>query len=437
MRVAIALAVAEVLHQLASAHCAGAAAPAASRPPDERARRAVRRRTPRCSSARTRDRARTRRARARLPASPAARTSATASSATAQRARIGEADVLARHADHAPRRRRADRRRRRASGTSSTATRRDRSRAPTCAARRSGRRTLRRPCRSGAGCARSSSSTNARSTTARLRFCRRPCASCSTRLIEPPAVAVGVADRAHRAAPASTVTPGIAAVDRAVEQLRRGLGRQRLQHIDRRARQQRAVDLERRVLGRRADERQQAALDERQERVLLRLVEAMHFVDEQDRCAAGLLARELGARDGVADVLDAGEHGRDRDEVGVERIGHQPRERRLAHARRAPQDHRMRLARRERDGERLARRQQMALADHLVDRLRAQPLGERRQRSRIRAAAKRSVIGKSLSLAGAVAYADGFNVRRWLALCRQPRARSFPRWKCESDGRCT
>ena len=39
----------------------------------------------------------------------------------------------------------------------------------------------------------------------------------------------------------------------------------------------------------------------------------------------------------------------------------------------------MRLAGRERDGQRLARREQVALADHVVDRLRTQPLGERRQ----------------------------------------------------------
>ena len=31
----------------------------------------------------------------------------------------------------------------------------------------------------------------------------------------------------------------------------------------------------------------------------------MHFVDEQDRVAAGLRERRFGARDGVADVLDA------------------------------------------------------------------------------------------------------------------------------------
>ena len=180
-----------------------------------------------------------------------------------------------------------------------------------------------------------------------------------------------------------------------------------------------------------------AALDERQERVLLRLVEAMHFVDEQDRCAAVLLARELGARDRVANVLDAGEHRRDRDEVRVERIRHQPRERRLAHARRSPQDHRMRLARRERDGQRLAGRQQMPLPDDVVDRLRPQPLGERRQRSRIRSGGEKIGHREVIVARGRGAYADGFNVRRWLALCRQPRARSFPDGSAESDGRCT
>ena len=38
----------------------------------------------------------------------------------------------------------------------------------------------------------------------------------------------------------------------------------------------------------------------------------------------------------------------------------------------------MRLAGSERDRERLARREQMPLADHLVDGRRAQPIGERR-----------------------------------------------------------
>ena len=154
----------------------------------------------------------------------------------------------------------------------------------------------------------------------------------------------------------------------------------RLQHIHRGARQQRAVDLERRVFGGRADEGDQPALDIGQESVLLRLVEAVHFIDEQDGVAARLLQLELGALQRFADVLDAGEHRGDRDELGIERLRHQPRQRGLAHARRAPQDHRMRLARLEREPQRFARAQQMRLADDFVERARTQPLGERRRR---------------------------------------------------------
>ena len=47
------------------------------------------------------------------------------------------------------------------------------------------------------------------------------------------------------------------------------------------------VDLEERVLGGRADERQRPVLDRRQERVLLRLGEAVDLVEEQDRALSG------------------------------------------------------------------------------------------------------------------------------------------------------
>ena len=48
------------------------------------------------------------------------------------------------------------------------------------------------------------------------------------------------------------------------------------------------VDLERRILGGRADQPDVARLDVRQESVLLRLVEAMNLVDEDDRPRAVL-----------------------------------------------------------------------------------------------------------------------------------------------------
>ena len=81
---------------------------------------------------------------------------------------------------------------------------------------------------------------------------------------------------------------------------------ERLQHEDLRARQQRGVHLERRVLGRRADQHDVAGLDARQEGVLLRLVEAVDLVDEDDRAPAGRRRRSLGRRHHLLDLLDAG-----------------------------------------------------------------------------------------------------------------------------------
>ena len=174
------------------------------------------------------------------------------------------------------------------------------SRAPPCAARRSGRRTPRRPCRSGAGCARSSP----RRTRGR-RLGAAPSAaaiaSCSTRLMSrrpsPSAYAISASRAGASTRDAAARRAASARSSSCAELVRR----QRLQHVDRRARQQRAVHLERRILGRRADERDEPLLDVRQERVLLRLVEAMDLVDEQDRragrdCASVASARATASR---------------------------------------------------------------------------------------------------------------------------------------------
>ena len=74
--------------------------------------------------------------------------------------------------------------------------------------------------------------------------------------------------------------------------------RVRLELVDLRAREQRRVDLEVRVLGRRADQRHEPLLDPGQQRVLLRLVEAVDLVEEEDRPPAARaepLARPLRA----------------------------------------------------------------------------------------------------------------------------------------------
>ena len=56
------------------------------------------------------------------------------------------------------------------------------------------------------------------------------------------------------------------------------------------AREQRRVDRERRVLGGGADQRDRARLDVGQEGVLLRLVEAVDLVDEEDGALAAVVA---------------------------------------------------------------------------------------------------------------------------------------------------
>ena len=64
-----------------------------------------------------------------------------------------------------------------------------------------------------------------------------------------------------------------------------------VEHEDARAGEQRRVDFERRILGGRADQRDRAVLDVRQHRVLLRFVEAMDLVDEQDGAPSDARAR--------------------------------------------------------------------------------------------------------------------------------------------------
>ena len=62
---------------------------------------------------------------------------------------------------------------------------------------------------------------------------------------------------------------------------------ERLELVELHPREQRRVELEVRVLGRRADQRHEPVLDARQQRVLLGLVEAVDLVEEEDRPPPG------------------------------------------------------------------------------------------------------------------------------------------------------
>ena len=152
--------------------------------------------------------------------------------------------------------------------------------------------------------------------------------------------------------------------------------RELVQLVDLGARDQGGVDLEVRVLGRRADQHHQALLDRGQQRVLLGLVEAVDLVQEEDRVAAGAAAL-AGAGDHLAHLGAPRLDGRELLEGGVGVLGGHPRERRLAGPGRAVEDHRVRLAGLDRGPQRARRAQQVRLADELLERARAHA---RRQR---------------------------------------------------------
>ena len=114
---------------------------------------------------------------------------------------------------------------------------------------------------------------------------------------------------------------------------------QRLEHEDAAARQKGAVDLERRILRRRADQDDAPLLHERQKSVLLCLVEAMNLIDEEDRpLAVGRVL--LGLLHDRADLPDAARHGGKVDEPRLRLSCDDACQGRLADARRPPEDHR-------------------------------------------------------------------------------------------------
>src|SRR6202142_559942 len=142
------------------------------------------------------------------------------------------------------------------------------------------------------------------------------------------------------------------------------------------ARQQRRDDFEGRILGGGADEGDVAALDIGQEGVLLRLVEAVDLVDEQQR-AAPELAVALGLGHDGLDFLDAAEHGAEGDEIGPRDAGDEAGQRGLADAGRSPQNDRAELAAFDLRAQRLRRAEDVLLAAEVLKAIRAHALGER------------------------------------------------------------
>src|SRR5665648_386774 len=117
----------------------------------------------------------------------------------------------------------------------------------------------------------------------------------------------------------------------------------------------------------------------RQESILLRTVETVDLVDEQER-AAPLLPPRLGLLEHLAQVRHARLDGRQLLEMKIGDFGEEPRHGGLAGARRTPEDHRTEAS----DPHHAAQHavaEKMILADHLVEGLRAQAVRERTWRA--------------------------------------------------------
>ena len=150
------------------------------------------------------------------------------------------------------------------------------------------------------------------------------------------------------------------------------------QHKHARSRQECRVHLERRVLGRGADEDDGPRFDVREEGVLLRLVEAVNLVYEQDRALASQTPGPLGGRHDFLDVLDAGEHRAERDEARLRPLGDEPSDRRLARTRRSPEDDRLQPIALDGLPQRTPGPEHVLLPDDLIEAARPHALGERR-----------------------------------------------------------
>ena len=155
------------------------------------------------------------------------------------------------------------------------------------------------------------------------------------------------------------------------------VGRERLELEDAAAAYQRAVDGEEGVFRGGADEDHHALLHVGQQHVLLGLVEAVDFVDEQERPLAGGREAIVGRRENLAQLLDAARDCADLLEMAAGGAGQQPGKRGLARARRTVEDDRAEAVGGQQAAQQLSLAEKVPLADELFERAWPHPRGQR------------------------------------------------------------
>ena len=164
----------------------------------------------------------------------------------------------------------------------------------------------------------------------------------------------------------------------AIDQFFELLDPERLELKNLRARDQRAVHVEKRIVSRRADQAQVSALDVGQQNVLLRFVEVMDFVHEQDRFLAGRAEPVGRGGDDSAHFGDVAFHAAEPLEFRVGHVGDDMGEGGFAGAGRAGQNDGRQTVGLDRAAQQFSRREDVFLADKFLQRARAHPGGERR-----------------------------------------------------------
>jgi hypothetical protein len=141
---------------------------------------------------------------------------------------------------------------------------------------------------------------------------------------------------------------------------------ERLENDDPTARQERGVQLERRVLGSCADQDDVAPFDIGEKGVLLSPIEAMNLVDEEKRAASLGAPESGGIGHDLLDLLDPRGHGAERHEAAGGLLRDDPGDCGLSRSGRSPEDDRRHPVLEDRPAEEPPRTHHRLLAQHLV-----------------------------------------------------------------------
>ena len=114
----------------------------------------------------------------------------------------------------------------------------------------------------------------------------------------------------------------------------------------------------------------------RQKCILLRAIEAMNLVDEDDGARA-VLPRPLGLHHHLLDLFDPGHHRRILDELRLGAPRNDLRQRRLSYSRRSPEEDRADVIALNLHPQRLTRRKQMLLPHKFIQVARTHPVRQR------------------------------------------------------------